>query len=159
MSKLRIIIAVALGLLALAVLAGIMSGKPDVQPSPNYTPPATSQSTGNVAHKAPVVKLTAAQKAAKGEAENYLRNMHLSRRALIDQVVFEGHKVKDATVAIDSMEINFQEQAVEQALSQAQVESNKYSEEGLMAALLDQKYTTSEAKAGVAAAKAEGYLK
>lgn len=63
-------------------------------------------------------RLTTQQKNAVRSAENYISIMGFSRKGLINQLSSDygdGYSVKDATIAVDSMNIDYNEQAAKSA--------------------------------------------
>jgi hypothetical protein len=61
--------------------------------------------------------LTRAQQNARESAESYLDYSAFSRSGLIDQLVYEQYSKADATIAVDSLNVDWQEQAYKSAKS------------------------------------------
>jgi Host cell surface-exposed lipoprotein len=81
----------------------------------------------------PESELTAAQENAIESAESYLEFGGFSRQGLIDQLSSEygeGFKKKDATFAVDYLDVNWKEEAVESA--ESYLESGSFSLDGLI---------------------------
>ena len=77
----------------------------------------TSSSTSAPATTAPA-KLTQQQQSARGEANQYLSTQAFSKQGLIDQLDSPdggGYSVNDATVAVDSLTVNWNTEAVQAA--------------------------------------------
>ena len=55
--------------------------------------------------------LTSSQEQAIGSAKSYLSNSHFSKKGLIKQLEYEGFSKKDATFAVESIDVNWKEQA------------------------------------------------
>jgi len=94
--------------------------------------------------------MTAAQKNAIGAAKDYLSLTAFSRKGLIKQLSSkygDGYSVKDATFAVDSLNINYNEQATKAAKSYLQL--THFSHSGLV------KQLSSEYGAGYTHAQAE----
>jgi hypothetical protein len=95
----------------------------------------------------PKPKLTSAQQQAVGSAQDYLSFEAFSRKGLIEQLKFEQFSTKDATIAVDSMHINFYAQAVKTAKSYLSQEH--FSRGGLIDQLKFEGYSTAQATYGV----------
>ena len=81
----------------------------------------------------PEPELTAAQENALEAAQNYLEFGGFSRQGLIDQLSSEygdGFKKKDATFAVDHLDVNWKKEAVETA--ESYLESGSFSLDGLI---------------------------
>ncbi len=59
--------------------------------------------------------LTVSQENALGSAEDYLSYSAFSRSGLIEQLEYEGYSKKDATFAVDNVEVDWNEQAAKSA--------------------------------------------
>jgi hypothetical protein len=96
--------------------------------------------------------LTVPQKNAVRSANNYLRMMGFSRDGLIQQLssdAGDGYSFTDATVAVDSLKIDWNKQAVRSAKKYLQMMG--FSCKGLIQQLSSDagdKYTVSQAKYG-----------
>jgi Host cell surface-exposed lipoprotein len=83
--------------------------------------------------EAPEPELTAAQENALEAAESYLEFQAFSRQGLIDQLTSEygdGYKKKDATFAVDALDVNWKKQAVRAA--EEYLEFQSFSLDGLI---------------------------
>lgn len=81
----------------------------------------------------PEPELTAAQENALEAAESYLEFQAFSRQGLIDQLTSEygdGYKKKDATFAVDALDVNWKKQAVRAA--EEYLEFQSFSLDGLI---------------------------
>ncbi len=102
--------------------------------------------------EAPESKLTGPQKNAVRSAKNYLSLKGFSRQGLIDQLSSEygdGFSVADATVAVDSLDVDWNEQAVKSAKNYLSLKG--FSCQGLIDQLSSQygdKFTVEEATYG-----------
>ena len=76
--------------------------------------------------------------------------MAFSRKGLIDQLVFSDYPMADATFAVDSLKIDFNEQAVKAA--EQYLDSMPFSKQGLIDQLVFSGYTKAQATVGAAAA-------
>src|SRR5690606_28017718 len=91
--------------------------------------------------------LTRSEANAIWAAESYIEIMSFSRQGLIEQLEYEGFSTSEATLAVDSLEVDWNEQAVESASSYLEVMS--FSREGLIEQLEFDGFTTEEATVGV----------
>lgn len=97
-------------------------------------------------------KMTVAQQNAVRSAKDYIQLMGFSRTGLINQLsssAGSGYSIKDSTVAVDSLNINFNEQAVRSAKGYLQLMG--FSCHGLINQLSSSagdKYTPSQARYG-----------
>ena len=107
---------------------------PDTVPaSPVATEPQASTAPAVVSQPAPESNLSPSQQNALRSAENYLSFMSFSRQGLIDQLSSEfgdQFPVDDATVAVDSLNVDWNEQAVGSA--QNYLEMSGFSCQGLI---------------------------
>lgn len=92
-------------------------------------------------------KLTFGQENALGTAADYLSYTAFSREGLIEQLEFEGYSTKDATFAVDYLNVNWNEQAVKAAKDYLSYSS--FSRQGLIEQLEFEGYTTEQATYGV----------
>jgi len=96
--------------------------------------------------------LTIPQKNAVRSAKNYLRMIGFSRNGLIQQLssdAGDGYKVTDATIAVDSLNIDWDKQAIKSAKKYLNIMG--FSCKGLIQQLSSKagdKYTLSQAKYG-----------
>ena len=93
------------------------------------------------------LKLTFGQENALGTAADYLSYTAFSREGLIEQLEFEGYSTKDATFAVDHLNVNWNEQAVKAAKDYLSYSS--FSRQGLIEQLEFEGYTTEQATYGV----------
>ena len=91
--------------------------------------------------------LTVAQQNAVRTAEQYVDFSAFSRTGLIEQLEFEGYSTEDATLAVDSLNIDYREQAAESA--QNYLEFSGFSRSGLIEQLMFEGYTEEQATYGV----------
>lgn len=90
--------------------------------------------------------LTVAQQNAVRSAENYISFTAFSRTGLIEQLVFEDYSTEDATVAVDSLDIDYNEQAAKAA--QNYLDMTGFSRGGLIEQLMFEGYTAEQAAYG-----------
>jgi colicin import membrane protein len=91
--------------------------------------------------------LTTGQENARRSAEDYLSFSAFSRSGLIDQLKFEGYSGQDATVAVDSLNVNWNEQAARSA--EEYLAMSGFSRSGLIEQLMFEGYTRQQAEYGV----------
>ena len=116
---------------------------PTATPTPTPTPVPTVEAP--VAPPPPVVSVSQAN--AKRSAQDYLRFMPFSRTGLIDQLMYEGFSVEDATYGVDASGADWYAQAVLSA--QAYLDMMGFSRSGLIDQLIYEGYTPDEATFGV----------
>lgn len=90
---------------------------------------------------------TVSQQNAIGKAKEYLAISAFSRSGLIGQLNYEGFSESDATVAVDSLRVNWNAQAVKKAKEYLAISS--FSHSGLVDQLEYEGFTTSQAEYGV----------
>ncbi len=90
--------------------------------------------------------LTASQRSAAELAVDYLNSNSFSRSGLIDQLEFEGYSKGDATAAVDSLDVDWNEQAVGSATSY--LDSMAFSISELIDQLEFEGFTSSQARYG-----------
>ena len=118
-------------------------GAADGAPANNVTAAPSGSAAGN---------LTVAQRNAVRSANSYLQLSGFSRQGLIDQLSSEfgdGYSVGDATVAVDSLSIDWNAQAARSAVSY--LELSGFSCQGLIDQLSSEfgdKYTVEQATSG-----------
>jgi len=110
---------------------------------------------------------TASQKNARRSAKDYLRFSAFSRSGLIEQLKFEGFSEEDATYAVDTINPNWNDQAVKETGDY--LKSSAFSRSGLIKQLMFGGFSQEQAEFGVngvaidwnaqAAKSAEAYLK
>lgn len=91
---------------------------------------------------------TRSQQNALRQAESYLSFMAFSRKGLINQLEFEQYSTKDATWAVDRLDVNWKEQAAKKA--EDYLELMSFSRAGLIDQLVFEGFTRDQAKYGVA---------
>ena len=98
-----------------------------VNAPPTAAPSSSGSSgSGNSGSTAPSSSLTISQQNAVASAKGYLSTSGFSRQGLIDQLsssAGEGYPVGDATVAVDSLNVDWNAQAVRSAKSYLQTSS------------------------------------
>jgi len=161
-TRIGLILAGALAAIGGAVACG---GGASPDPSPTITLPTVSPSTQRPTHPttapttnpptspAPTAsqspsRLTAEQRNAVGTATDYLRDQHFSRKGLIDQLKFEGYSTHDATLAVDSLKVDWNAQAA--GVAKDYLQDQHFSRAGLTSQLEFEGFTSSQAKYGVA---------
>ena len=108
-------------------------------PPPTTAPPTTPPPT------APPVP--ASQTNAVRKAESYLEFSAFSRSGLIAQLEYEGFSNADATYAVDTVRVDWNEQAAKKAASY--LEFSAFSRQGLVDQLLYEGFTPAQAEHGV----------
>jgi len=93
--------------------------------------------------------LTVSQENAIGSAEDYLNFSAFSRSGLIEQLEFEGYSKKDATFAVDNVEVNWNEQAAKSA--EQYLDFSNFSRSGLIEQLEFEGFTSKQAIYGAEA--------
>jgi hypothetical protein len=86
---------------------------------------------------------------AKRSARSYLEFTAFSRSGLIHQLEYEGYITADATQAVDSLDVDWNEQAVQSA--RTYLEYMPFSRQGLIDQLKYEGFTDAEAQHGVSA--------
>ena len=148
------VVSLALLLVALAVLGACASeevnSEPDAAPvtvtetveAGETEEPTTEQAAEPTTEEAaeptteeapPEPELTAGQRNALESAESYLEYGAFSRQGLIDQLTSEygdGYSKKDATFAVDALDVNWKKQAVKAA--EGYLEFGSFSLQGLI---------------------------
>jgi len=87
------------------------------------------------------------QQNAVKSAQNYLENMGFSRQGLIDQLKFDKYNAKTATVAVDSLHVDWNAQAA--IVAQSYLDNQSFSPGGLIAQLEYDGFTKMQATYGV----------
>lgn len=106
-------IAITLAILAVMALLTACGADSETASAPNVNDnaaPAKVETT-------PEPELSTSQKNAIRMAESYLDFTSFSRNGLIEQLEYEGFSNEDAVFAVDSMDIDWNEQAVLEAAS------------------------------------------
>lgn len=101
-------ITLAAGLVLAA--CGVEVAEPGEDPVFTTQPPATIQQQTE-----PASDLTPAQQNAVRSAQAYLDLAGFSRAGLIDQLTFEQYSATDAAAAVDSLDVDWNEEAAESA--------------------------------------------
>src|SRR5690606_28911506 len=104
---------------------------------PTTTTVATTTTTG-----AESVSQANARRAAAG----YLDVLPFSRQGLIEQLEFEGYSTEDATYAVDSLDVDWYEQAA--LMAQSYLDVMPFSRQGLIDQLVFEGFTPEEAAHG-----------
>ncbi|MFG1793696.1 Ltp family lipoprotein [Nocardia sp. NPDC049149] len=94
--------------------------------------------------------ITASQRNAIRSARQYLDYSAFSRGGLIHQLEYEGFSTADATFAVDSLNVNWNEQAAKSA--KQYLEYTSFSRSGLINQLVYEGFTRAQAEYGVNAA-------
>ncbi|MCQ2446372.1 MAG: Ltp family lipoprotein [Clostridia bacterium] len=92
-------------------------------------------------------QLSAGQRNALRQAQSYITVMAFSRSGLIDQLEYSGYSSEDATFAVDSLNVNWKEQAILKAKDY--IDTMAFSRMGLIDQLEYSGFTTEEATYGV----------
>jgi len=116
-------------------------------PTPSPTKAVVKPTPKPVAPKPAAPKLTFAQENAKGTAEDYLDMSGFSKKALIEQLKFEGYKTKDINAALATMKVNWNAEAAESA--QSYVDMSHFSHKSLTDQLEFEGFTSKQAAYGV----------
>ena len=106
--------------LALALGSLLLVGCNDVdEPTYNYVPSSSVSSSSN--NSSPVEetkpKLSLSQQNAIRSAKSYLKALGFSRVELIEQLEYEGYTYEEAVYAVDSLEVDWNEECAESAKS------------------------------------------
>ncbi len=142
---------IVVGVLVLLIVIGAIAGGDKKDPAVNARSVSQDAAPAGTA-EAPISKLTGAQQNALRTAEQYISMAGFSRKGLIDQLSSDagnGYDVGDATAAVDSMDIDWNEQAARSA--KQYLDMTGFSCKGLIQQLSSSagsKYTTSEATFG-----------
>ena len=102
-----------------------------------------------VAQEPAAPALTMGQQQAVGKGEDYLSFAAFSRQGLIDQLVYEGFSVEDATFAVDYIAPDWNAQAAKKA--QDYLDMTSFSRQGLIDQLTYEGFSQAEAEYGVTA--------
>jgi len=119
----------------------------------NVGPEPVAEAPTEEPAEAPVVTepaMTAGQRNAVDSASGYLSFTSFSRSGLIDQLEFEGYSTDDATYAVDSLQVDWNDQAIKSARDYLSFTS--FSRSGLVDQLEFEGFTAAQAEHGVAAA-------
>jgi len=97
---------------------------------------------------APVNQVSAGQRNAASKADDYLDISGFSRTGLIKQLEFEGFDTADATAGVDSLDIDWMEQAEKKAKEYMDI--SPFSQQGLVEQLSFEGFTPAQAEHGAA---------
>ena len=92
---------------------------------------------------------TLSQSNAVSTAYDYIEYSSFSRSGLIDQLKYEGYSNADATYAVDTIEVDWNEQAAKTA--QSYLDTSSFSRSGLLDQLIYEGFTQSQANYGLSA--------
>lgn len=96
---------------------------------------------------APVAVATpASQASAVRSAQTYIEIQGFSREGLINQLEYEGYSTADASAAVDSLGIDYNEQAARSAETYLEIQGFSY--KGMVEQLSYEGYTASQAAYG-----------
>jgi hypothetical protein len=112
----------------------------------------TTEATESEAPQEDTISETIGQINAIASAESYLQFAAFSREGLIEQLEFEDYSKEDAEYAVDSLKVDWNEQAAKSAESYLDISS--FSKQGLIEQLVFDGFSKEEAAYG---AKAVGY--
>jgi hypothetical protein len=112
------------------------------QPSPAQSTTDPSDGGGNVAKP-----ISAEQKNANEAAADYLDGQAFSRKGLINQLKFEGYSTKQATTAVDTLNADWNEQAV--LVAKDYLDGQTFSRKSLLEQLKFDGFTPTQAAYGV----------
>jgi colicin import membrane protein len=152
-NKLVILVVSVLGVLVLCgVGLGVMlnSGDTESRPVQAGTPAESPQESPARVEATQVPEepaLSVSQEQAVISAESYLSFGGFSRSGLIEQLEFEGFSNGDAEFAVDSLDVDWNEQAVRAAESYMEAIGG-FSREGLIEQLQFDGFTTEQAEHG-----------
>jgi hypothetical protein len=139
------------GLLLISIAAAAGGGDSDtvgqgVEPAAE-APAAAEAAPASEPAEAQAPAETVAQANAVRSAEDYLEFTAFSRLGLIDQLEFEGFTTADATYAVDSLDVDWNQQAAKSA--KEYLEFTGFSRQGLIEQLEFEGFTTEQAVYGV----------
>jgi hypothetical protein len=122
------------------------TGSPTVKPSSKpptapTTRPPTSPSAGGDSKA-----ISTEQRNATRSAQGYLTDQHFSRKGLIDQLKYEKYSTKAATAAVDSLDMDWNEQAA--LTARDYLSSQPFSRGSMIDQLKYDGFTTSQATYG-----------
>lgn len=138
-------------LAALAALTACGSGTPtaSVDSGTAATVEADSPEPAPAPEPQPEPDLTPGQENALAQAENYISMSGFSYSGLIKQLEFEGFTTADATWAVDTLAVDWNEQAARKA--KEYMDMSSFSRDGLIQQLEFEGFTAEQAAAGAAA--------
>lgn len=135
---------------AAAVDAGTGDSAPSptvLLPSPSIEPEAAETEAPSPSPTKAEPEITVAQENAIESAQDYLDYTAFSRSGLIDQLEYEGYTTKDATFAVDYLDVNWNQQAATSA--QDYLDYSSFSRTGLIDQLIYEGFTREQAIFGV----------
>lgn len=146
-----------ISMLVMIALAACGSDEKATEPAAPAAPTTepTEQAEPATVKETPIVEesaepeLTMGQKNAIKKAESYLDYSSFSRSGLIEQLEFEGFDTADAEFAVDSLNVDWNEQAAKKAESYLNYSS--FSRSGLIEQLEFEGFTSEQAEYGVTA--------
>lgn len=94
-------------------------------------------------------KLTLGQRNAISKAESYLDYTSFSRKGLIEQLKYEGFSAKESALAVDYLDVDWNEQAAKKA--QDYLDFTSFSRQGLIDQLVFEGFNVAQAKYGASA--------
>lgn len=107
-------------------------------PAPTATPITAAVTTSGE---------TASQGNARNSAQRYLRVLAFSRGSLINQLKYEGFSEEDAAYAVDSLNTNWNEQALKKVASY--LRSSAFSRSRLIGQLMYEQFSQEQAEFAV----------
>lgn len=113
---------------------------------PATVPPTTRPTTPP--HTSPPATVGAEQQNATKSAMSYLTDQHFSRKGLIEQLKYEGYPAKASTAAVDSLKIDWNEQAA--LVARDYLQSQPFSRKSLKDQLVFDGFSDTQAAYGVA---------
>lgn len=148
-----------LAVIVVVILGGCASGTSDSKVG-NATPSISQTAATNTASTTPAAKTTVAaakkiapksqltdeQEQAVGKANDYLAFTNFSKTGLIKQLAYDGFSTKDATVAVNTMKVDYNVQATKKGISYLQL--THFSKAGLIRQLKYDGFTTFQARLG-----------
>jgi SOS response regulatory protein OraA/RecX len=109
---------------------------------------AESEATGGYSNE------TSGQKNARESAESYLSYSAFSKSGLFDQLIFEEYSEQDSEYAVNTVKVDWNEQAAKSAKSY--LDYSSFSRQGLIDQLVYEGFSQAEAEYGVDAAGLSG---
>lgn len=116
---------------------------PTTAPTTPEAPPVTDTPPVGPAAK----PRSASQQNADKMAASYLENQSFPRKGLIDQLTYEGFTKAEAISAVDSLHVDWNEQAV--LTAKTYLDGQSFSRKSLIAQLEFEGFTAAQAKYGV----------
>lgn len=131
--------------------------KAELTTNGDATVTATDPAAGTSVEEGATVKIIATEKPqlsvsqqnAVRKAEQYLNTMAFSRQGLIDQLVYEGYPIEDATFGVDYPQTDWNAQAA--AKAQNYLDTMPFSRQSLIEQLVYEGFSQEQAEFGVAA--------